>query len=348
MRLALDAMGGDHGPAVTVAGALEALKKSSGGLEIILVGRPDELQAELDRLGAPSKGITVHPASQVAGMGDAPSSVLRRMPDASIRVCFDLHKKGEADAVVSAGNSGATMAVGMVLMGRLPEVDRPALASVFPGLTGPTVVLDVGANVDCTPLMLLQFAFMGSVYAEKVLGLPSPPVGLLSIGEEGGKGNSLVKQAHEYLSNSGLNFFGNVEGRDLFSGQATVVVCDGFVGNVCLKLSEGLVSAYHKLVREEVAKSARGMVGAYFLKPSFSRLSQRMDYATYGGAPLLGINGVAYICHGASSVKAIASAIGMAVGSVEGEVTKYLGEGLARYRGSLLGEARQGRQGRQG
>ena len=338
MRLALDAMGGDHGPSVAVAGALQALACSREELEIVLVGRPDEINAELKKNGGDAKGIVIQPATQVAEMTDAPAKVLRKMPDSSIRVCFDLHQRGEVDAVVSAGNSGATMAVGMVVMGRLSDVERPGLASVFPGIAGPTVVIDVGANVDCSAQMLLQFGYMGSVYAESVLGLDSPRVGLLSIGEEGGKGNSVVKRAYEYLSESQLNFAGNVEGRDLFSGEVAVVVCDGFVGNVCLKLAEGLVAAYGTLVKAEVQKSVRGKAGAVLLKPSFGRLAERMDYATYGGAPLLGINGVGYICHGSSSVRAIASALDMAQSSVREDVTQRLEKGLVQYRESLLGQ----------
>ncbi len=338
MRIALDGMGGDRAPAVVVEGALEALKASAGELELVLVGRPQDLEPHLARLGAPARGLSIHPASQVAGMEDAPSLVLRQMRDASIRVCFDLHKSGEVQAVVSAGNSGATMAVGMVVMGRLPEVDRPALASVFPGPLGPTVVVDVGANVDCSPLMLLQFGYMGAVYAQSVLGRDKPSVGLLSIGEEDVKGNSVVKHAHEHFKNSALNFVGNVEGRDIFSGKAAVVVCDGFVGNVCLKLSEGLAEAIATLFREEIMSSLRGKLGALLMKGSLQGLAQRLDYATYGGAPLLGINGVAFICHGASSPRAIASAVKVAADSVRGQLSVRLQEGLAQYRGLLLGE----------
>ncbi len=339
MRIALDAMGGDQGPAVNVAGALEALSQNPGGLEVVLVGRPAEIEAELARQGARGDGLRVVAAEQVAGMADPPSMVLRKMPRASIRVAFDLHKAGEVDAVVSAGNSGATMAVGMVIMGRLAEVERPALASVIPGLAGPTVLLDVGANMDCTAEMLLQFGVMGSVYAERVLDLAQPRLGLLSIGEEGGKGNLVVKQAYEFLKDSRLNFVGNLEGRDLFSGETAVIVCDGFVGNVCLKLAEGLVEAYHTLVRNELGGSLPGRLGGIFVRPSFRRLQKRMDYATYGGAPLLGIGGVAYICHGRSSVRAIASALRLAMGSVRGEVARHLAEGLAQHRDNLLGEA---------
>ncbi|MGD9124210.1 MAG: phosphate acyltransferase PlsX [Desulfarculaceae bacterium] len=339
MRIALDGMGGDRAPAVVVEGALKALEQHPQDLNLVLVGSPEALEPELERLGAPMERIQVEPAAEVARMTDSPSAVLRHLRQASIRVCFDLHKSGEVDGVVSAGNSGATMAVGMVVMGRLPEVDRPGLASVFPCLAGPTVMIDVGANVDCTSLMLLQFGYMGAVYAERVLGIKDPKVGLLSIGEEGGKGNNVVKQAYDYLKNSSLNFSGNVEGRDLFSGETAVVVCDGFVGNVSLKLTEGLVDAYHTLIRNELERTTRGQLGAVILKPSFKRLAQRMDYATYGGAPLLGIDGVAYICHGASSIRAIASAIGMAADSVRGQVTEHLKQGLAQYRGALLGEA---------
>jgi len=339
MRIALDGMGGDNAPAAVVEGALLAMKEAGTDLEVVLVGQPEALESELSRLGGPVKGLSVHPASQVAGMEDAPSHVLRQLRDASIRVCFDLHKSGEAQAVVSAGNSGATMGVGMVVMGRLPEVDRPALASVLPGVTGPTVIIDVGANVDCSPLMLLQFGYMGAVYAERVLGIARPQVGLLSIGEEGGKGNLLVKQAHEFLRNSALNFIGNVEGRDLFSGPASVVVCDGFVGNVCLKLVEGMVEAMGQLFREQISASLRGRLGFLMMKSSLHNLASRLDYGSYGGGPLLGLNGTAFICHGASAPRAIASAVRIAAESVRAQVTSHLSEGLSQYRGHLLGEA---------
>lgn len=337
MRIALDGMGGDKAPAVVVEGAVQALDLVPEA-DLVLVGRPEVLEPQLARLGAPSGRIRVHAASQVAGMEEAPSQVLRHLRDASIRVCFDLHKAGEVDAVVSAGNSGAAMAVGMVVMGRLPEVDRPALASVFPGIQGPTVVLDVGANVDCSPLMLLQFGYMGAAYAEQALGVANPPVGLLSIGEEDVKGNTLVKHSHEYLKNSSLNFIGNVEGRDLFAGPARVVVCDGFVGNVCLKLAEGMFSALKQAVKERVGHSLVGRLGALLLSGPIKSVAEDMDYENYGGAPLLGINGVAFICHGASSPRAIASAVRLAAESVRGQVAEHVRLGLARYRGHLLGE----------
>ncbi len=337
MRIALDGMGGDHAPAEVVKGAAQALQQGPPDLEITLVGQPEALEPEIKRAGPIGSRLKLQAASQVAGMADSPSSVLRHQRDASIRVAFDLHKAGEVDAVISAGNSGATMAVGMVVMGRLPEVDRPALASVLPGLSGPTVVIDVGANVDCTSLMLLQFGYMGSVYAETVLGIKAPKVGILSIGEESGKGNSVVKQAYDYLKNSPLNFVGNVEGRDLFDGDVAVVVCDGFVGNVCIKLTEGLVGNLTELMKRQVLSTLRGKLGGMMLKPTLQALGNRLDYAQYGGAPLLGINGVGYICHGASSARAIASAVRMASESVAGDFTAHLAEGLERYRGALLG-----------
>ena len=219
-------------------------------------------------------------------MDDQPSHVLRRMPDSSIRVCFDLLKSGEVDAVVSAGNSGATMAVGMVVMGRLAEVDRPALAAVLPALKGNTVLLDVGANVDCPPMMLLQFGYMGTVYAERVLGVKNPSVGLLSIGEEGSKGNNAVRAAHEYFKNSALNFVGNIEGRDLFSGEVSVVVCDGFVGNVCLKLSEGLAESTASYLKQGAGGLLPRWVSGMVMKGFFRRFGKLMDYASYGGVCL--------------------------------------------------------------
>lgn len=340
MRIALDGMGGDIGPGVLVEGAALALKKKLGPeVELVLVGRLESLQPLLADLSASLRGrISIKPASQVAGMDDSPSRVLRRLTDSSIRVCFDLMAAGEVQAVVSAGNSGATMAVGMVVSGRLPEVERPALASIFPGVHGDRVLIDVGANVDCPPLMLLQFGYMGSVYAEVVLGVERPTVGLLNIGEEDTKGNSAVKQAHEYFKNSALNFLGNVEGRDLFSGTAQVVVCDGFVGNICLKLTEGLAQGLNTAFLDELDSTLVGRAGVKMLRGKLRAFRRRIDYASYGGAPLLGINGVAFVCHGASTPEAIATALGAAADSVSGELVEHLKEGLNRYRGLLLGQ----------
>ncbi len=339
MRIALDGMGGDKAPEVVVKGALQALSENPPDVEIILVGRPEALEPLLEREGASSPRLRVHPATQVVAMDDSPSAALRRMPDSSIRVCYELHKAGEADAVVSAGNSGATMALGAVIMGRLAEVDRPGLASAFPALRGATLLIDVGANVDCTPLMLLQFGYMGSIYAERVMGLKNPKVGLLSIGEEPGKGNHAVKQATEYLNHSELNFIGNVEGRDLFVGETQVIVCDGFVGNVCIKLVEGFADTFEYFFREYMARSLKARLGGLLLREQFRDVASRLDYSNYGGAPLLGINGVSLIAHGASSPKAIATAVRLAANTVRAEVTRHLAEGLEQYRGRLLGDS---------
>lgn len=337
MRIALDGMGGDRAPGIVVSGAVEALKEVGPDLDIVLVGQEDVLEAELAPLSPPPGRITISPAGQVASMDDSPSHVLRRMPDSSIRRCFDLLKAGEVSAVVSAGNSGATMAVGMVVMGRLADVDRPALAATLPSLKGDTVLIDVGANVDCSPLMLLQFGHMGAAYAQRVLGVADPKVGLLSIGEEGSKGNNAVRSAHEYLKNSGLNFVGNIEGRDIFSGQSDVVVCDGFVGNICLKLSEGLAESTGAYLSKQAAGSPARWIGGVLLRGAMRRFKGLMDYASYGGVPLLGINGVAFICHGRSNPRAIARATAMAAESVRGELVRHLSEGLAENRGRLLG-----------
>jgi glycerol-3-phosphate acyltransferase PlsX len=270
MRIALDAMGGDFGPGAVVAGAVAAQRQGPRGLEIILVGNSKAVKPHLDEHGAAARSLVLVEAPQVAGMGDAPSQVLRRMPQASIRVAFDLHAQGKVDAVVSAGNSGATMAVAMVVLGRLPGLDRPAVAAIFPGLKSPTVVIDVGANTDCSALMLLQFGYMGVVYAQWALGYENPSVGLMSIGEEGGKGTSTVRRAHELLKDSPLNFMGNIEGRDLFTGEVDVAVCDGFVGNVCLKLAEGLLRSYNQLMKSEVLDTPMGKLGGCFCGPRSS------------------------------------------------------------------------------
>ena len=338
MRIALDGMGGDNAPEAVVKGALQALTETPPDVEIALVGLPEVLEPLLERENASSPRLSLHPATQVVAMDESPSVALRRMPGSSIRVCYDLHKSGEADAVVSAGNSGATMALGAVVMGRLAEVDRPALASAFPALRGPTLLIDVGANVDCSPLMLMQFGYMGSVYAERVMGLSRPKVGILSIGEEPGKGNTAVKQAAEHLKNSGLNFIGNVEGRDMFVGETQVIVCDGFVGNVCIKLVEGFADTFEYFFREYMAHSIKARLGGLLLREQFRDVASRLDYSNYGGAPLLGINGVGLIAHGASSPKAIATAVKMASNTVRAEVTRHLAEGLEQYRGRLLGD----------
>jgi phosphate acyltransferase len=309
VRIALDAMGGDRGPLEAVAGAVQAVAEIDD-LEVILFGDQQIISAALHSLHQSSNPrLSIVHTSQVIGMDESPFDAVRRKRDSSIIVAFHRLKSGEADAVVSAGNSGATMAAAIRNLGRLKNVSRPGIASVFPTLKGPVVMMDVGANVDCRPQHLFQFGVMASAFSQTLFGIEQPRIGLLSIGEETGKGNLLVKKAHELFSHSPLNFIGNVEGRDTFQGDVDVIVCDGFVGNVCLKLSEGLAEAVIAMLREEIAKSIKAQVGYLFAKDAFSNFRRRVDYAEYGGAPLLGFNGTGIICHGRSNAVAIKNAI---------------------------------------
>jgi glycerol-3-phosphate acyltransferase PlsX len=307
MKIAVDAMGGDNAPRVEVAGAVSAARDFS--ISIILVGDRDLLTAELAQHNISGLDITIKHASEVVGMHDSASDAIRKKKDSSIRVAFELVKSGEADAVVSAGNSGATMAAGMFVLKRLNGIDRPAIAQVFPTLLGHTVILDIGGNVDCKPVHLVQFAIMGEVYANHVLGVVKPKVGLLSNGEEESKGNDLTRETNQILKNVRFDYAGYIEGRDIFAGKVDVVVCDGFVGNIVLKLSEGLAEAVGSMLREEIKKSLICKIGYLLARPAFARFKKKVDYAEYGGAPLLGINGVGMICHGGSNVKAIKNAV---------------------------------------
>jgi glycerol-3-phosphate acyltransferase PlsX len=310
MKIAVDAMGGDHGPAVVVEGAVAAVREF--GASVILVGDKAAIEREVVRLSAQSLAIEICHASQVVGMGESPSHALRRKRDSSLRVAAELVKDGKAAAFISAGNTGAAMAIAMFAIGVLPGVDRPAIAAVLPNLRKFTILLDAGANVDPKPWHLLQFAVMGHVYARDILGLDNPRVGLLSVGEEEGKGNELTKEAYELLKDSSLNFLGNVEGRDIYNGRCDVVVTDGFTGNVALKISESLAEMLGNMIKEELQRDTRSKLGAALALPAFERFRRRVDYTEMGGAPLLGIDGTAIICHGASPVKAIKNAVRVA------------------------------------
>ncbi|WP_298435280.1 phosphate acyltransferase PlsX [Geobacter sp.] len=307
MRVAVDAMGGDNAPIIEVEGAVAAAREY--GIPIVLVGDTDRLQQELAKHNIQGLDITIQHATEVVGMHDAASDAVRRKKDSSIRVAYELVRGGAADAVVSAGNSGATMAAGMFVLKRIKGIDRPAIAQIFPTLRGKTLVLDVGGNVDCKPIHLVQFAIMGEVYARHVMGVERPKLGLLSNGEEDSKGNELTRETHAILKDISFNYHGYVEGRDIFNGMVDVVVCDGFVGNVVLKLSEGLAEAIGKMLKEEIVKSFVSKLGYLLVRKAFRNFKKKVDYAEYGGAPLLGINGVAMICHGGSNVKAIKNAI---------------------------------------
>jgi glycerol-3-phosphate acyltransferase PlsX len=322
MKIAVDAMGGDYGPAVVVEGAVAASREF--GASLILVGDKAAVEREAARVGAGSLPVEIRHASQVVGMGESPSQALRRKRDSSLRVAAQLVKDGEAAAFVSAGNTGAAMAIAMFVIGVLPGVDRPAIAAVLPNLRRFTVLLDVGANVDPKPWHLLQFAVMGHIYARDILGYDNPRVGLLSVGEEEGKGSQLTREAYEQLKESSLNFIGNVEGRDIYNGRCDVVVTDGFTGNVALKISESLAEMLGAMLKEELMRDVRSRIGASLAVPAFQRFRRRVDYTEMGGAPLLGIDGAAIICHGASPVKAIKNAVRVAVEWARAGVNEHI------------------------
>lgn len=320
MHIALDAMGGDRGPEELVAGAVQAV--SGTGIEVTLLGNEERLKAILSHYRK-NNALHIVPASQVIGMDESPFEAVRKKKDSSVVKAFELLKGGNVDAVVSAGNSGATMAAAIKL-GRLKNIARPGIASVYPTLKGPVVMMDVGANVDCRPQHLFQFGVMASAFASVMSDIERPRVGLLSIGEEGGKGNTLVKKAHELFRQSSLNFIGNVEGRDTFMGDVDVIVCDGFVGNVCLKVSEGLAEAILSMLKNEIQKSMKARIGYLLAKDAFANFKKRVDYAEYGGAPLLGFKGTGIVCHGRSNATAIKNAIKVAAGLVAKKVNDHI------------------------
>ena len=324
--IAVDAMGGDLGPSVVVPGAIEAARQT--GAKILLVGNEATLDGELNRLSPSGVDLEIVHAPEVAGMDEKPSDILRRKKNASIQVACRLVRDGAAQGVVSAGHSGASVACGMFIMGRIPGVERPALASLLPTEKEPVVLLDVGATVDCKPYNIFQFGLMGDAFARDILNKESPRVGLLSIGEEEGKGNSQVKEAYELFKMAqNLNFSGNIEGRDLFTGEMDVAVCDGFVGNVALKLSEGLgLSLSRVLTRELLNSGFLPKLGSLLAKSAFRRFAKVVDYAEYGGAPLLGLQNISIVCHGRSNAKAICNATRMATLFVEKETNKRLME----------------------
>ena len=342
LKIAVDAMGGDYAPASEVEGAIEAARDL--GVGITLVGRSEQIQEELDKhrrtraLGGSrpwrNSSIEIVDAREVVTMDDPVATAVRRKRNSSIRVAAQLVREGKAQALVSAGNTGAVMMTSKLVIGTLPRVDRPALAAVLPTLTGRgSVILDVGANAECKAAHLYDFAVMGSFYSSVIVGAKNPRVGLLSIGEEEIKGNDLTKEAFKLLKSSHLNFIGNVEGRDMFTGQVDVIVCDGFTGNIALKTSEGVVEVLMRLLKQELKASLQAKAGALLTRPAFQKFKQRIDYAEYGGAPLLGIKGVAVICHGRSSSKAIRNAIGVArdycLGEVNAKIESELGQAVA-------------------
>jgi phosphate acyltransferase len=324
VRIAIDAMGGDRAPGEIVAGALRAREEL--GVEILLVGDPQQIEAVLPPKTNMAQ-VEIVPSEGAIAMEEEPLSAIRRKPKASINVSMDLVKKGRADAVISAGHSGAAMAAALLRLGRLQGIDRPAIGAVFPTIVASkqVLILDVGANVDCRPKFLEQFAVMGSVYSQFVLGVDAPKVGLLNIGEEDCKGNDASVRANQLLrENKHIAFVGNAEGRDVLSGDFDVIVCDGFVGNVLLKFAEAVGEVMLQIVREELPQGLRGQIGAAILKPNLRRIKQRMDHAEHGGALLLGVDGICVIGHGSSQAPSIFNAIRMAKEAVDNQVLQRI------------------------
>ncbi len=330
MKIALDAMGGDYAPTVTVEGALDTIREYDD-LEIILFGDESRIKDELKGKKYPSDRIHIRHASQVVGMQESPVTALRKKKDSSIRRAVDAVKNKEADAVVSAGNSGVAMAAALFVLGTSKGVDRPAIAAIMPTLKGLFVLIDAGANVDCKAENLLQFALMGSSYCSTILNKEKPKVALLSIGEEDVKGNELTREAFKLLKETNLNFVGNIEGKDVFLGGADVVVCDGFIGNIVLKTSEGLAEVIIKMLKREIAGLATGRVGYLLMKPALKNFRKKTDYAEYGGAPLLGINGTCIISHGRSTSRAIRNALRVAVEFSKKKVYEIISEEIIGF-----------------
>jgi len=324
ITVAVDCMGGDHGPHVTVPAALNFLR-SSAEVDVVLVGLRDAVEAELKARGArPNPRLRVHHASEVVLMDESPASALRNKKDSSMRVAVDLVKSGEAHACVSAGNTGALMAISRFVLKMLPGIDRPAIIAALPSIRGSTYVLDLGANVDCGPEHLLQFAIMGATLVAAVEHKDRPSVGLLNIGEENIKGNEVVKRAAELLRGSDLNFIGNIEGDGIYKGEADVVVCDGFVGNVMLKASEGIVQMVRSYIREEFMRSILTRLVGAIVMPVLHAFRRRLDPRRFNGATLLGLRGIVVKSHGSADVFGFARAIERALEEVRNEVLHRL------------------------
>src|SRR5512139_1536669 len=339
MKIAVDAMGGDFGPQVNVEGAYLAAKNH--GVKVVLVGDEDQVSKELSRYPTSKLPIYIHNAPHVVAMHDSPSAVLRKMKDTSIKVAIDLARDDQVNGVISAGNSGATMALAMFIFRKLEGVDRPAIATIHPTVKGSAILVDSGGNVDCKAFHLVQFAIMGDAYAKYILGEQEPRIGLLSNGEEEGKGNELTREVHEILSQTKLNYVGYVEGRDLNSGSVDVIVCDGFVGNVALKISEGLWETIHAILKWEAQDNLRAKVAYFLMGRVMRRLEKKVDYSELGGAPLVGVNGNCVICHGHSNAKAIKNAILVAQNLAKNKLNEHVIQELTENQDLLrLGQKR--------
>lgn len=326
MRIILDAMGGDHAPSVVVDGGVQAAREY--GLEVVLVGRREAVEPELAKYDTTGLSVPIVHASEVIEMDEHPALVVKTKKDSSMVVGMQMVRSGEADGFVTMGNSGGALAAALLHLGRLRGIRRPALSSVFPTSKGPAFLIDIGANTDCKPDYLLQFAIMGSVYAERVLGIANPRVGIVSNGEEEGKGDFLVRDTVPLLKASGLNFVGNVEGKDIPAGLADVVVTDGFTGNVVIKTAEGVAALILDSLEREIKARPQAMIGALLARPAFRAVKRVLDYSEYGGGALLGVNGVVIVGHGRSNAKAVKNAVRVAASAVEGGVLEAIRTGV--------------------
>ena len=326
MKIALDAMGGDAAPGTTVAGAIHAARELP--IEVVLVGQSSVIEQELTRHGKLPANLSIIHASETIGMEESPVASVRKKRDSSINIGIGLLHHGKVDAFVSAGNTGAVVSAATLFLGLLPGVERPGIAILLPGTQGETLLIDVGANIAPKPSHLLQYALMGEAYVHYVLDKPKPTVTLLNVGEEETKGTDFTRETYSLLESSNVNFVGNAEGRDLFVGKYDVIVCDGFVGNVALKTAESLAKAISQVLRRSLAMSPLTRLGAWLSHSAFQAMRKEIDYAEYGGAPLLGVNGVCIIAHGASSAKAIKNAIRVGYESARHEANRHLIEAI--------------------
>jgi glycerol-3-phosphate acyltransferase PlsX len=335
MKIALDAMGGDFAPKNTIAGAAEALRENRLITKLFLVGDTERIKAELAANKCTDPRIEIVHASQVVEMSDGAVESVRRKKDSSVSRAIDLVKNGDAEAIVSAGHTGAAVAATTIKLRTLPGVERPGIASIIPTESNVFVLIDAGANIDARPMHLLQYAIMGSVYSKHVLGYQNPAIGLMSIGDEDVKGSDFTKEVFKLLKESKLNFRGNVEGHDLFENPVEVVLCDGFVGNVVLKTCEAIAKAIFEWLKHELKKSPVRMMGAMIAKGAFKAIKKKTNYEEYGGSPLLGVNGICIIAHGASTPKAIKNAIRVAGEGIQQQINPHIVEEIKKYHDAL-------------
>lgn len=330
IRVSVDAMGGDFAPGNEIDGALEALSEKKNELEVLLIGKKEVLKEELSKRNYSGDGIRIVNADEVVTMTDSPTESYKNKPNSSLVVSLDVQKNGEADATISAGNTGAMMAASILKLGRIKGIGRPSIGALFPHDKGQTMLFDVGASVDCKPQHLLEFGLMGSIYMNHVVGIKNPSVGLLSVGEEKSKGNELTFEAYELLEKSGLNFIGNVEGRDILAGTADVIVCDGFVGNIILKFAESVPTTLKNKFMNYASENIFKKMWVGMMYKTLKKILSDFDYQKYGGVPLLGVNGVSIIGHGKSTPEAIKNMIFTAMNVINSGVNARIAEAVAK------------------